>query len=635
MLEIENIVEELYGVNNLLNEKETNKRNLLKYKKENELNPEEKTKLNKEVKVLDGEIKEFKKLYRKLTVHILDIKPTEKAYEIAREIDRLRVRRREEDDSDVKRILTSQIEELNIDLYKEAEKVSLIELKQYEEIHKVKEDNNQEDNKENEYSESENSKKSEEEQKENNEEQRENNEKQEKNEENQNKKEKSNMENPKFDEINKMIEEKEQEIAILYQEGYTDSSPEVNDLKSAIDLLNKNLIENFADEIKKPKLTKEQIELNKSIEEKEREIAVLYQEGYTDSSQEIKSLKNELNKLYMKQKPIQQEKEEKVEKINIEKKGGYTRSQLILKDKINEKEQEKSVLYQEGYTDESAEVKDINSEIEELYKKMDEIGKDSNEIKLTEEEWKVQFEIEKYEQEIAELYQQGFVDSSKEIQDIKKKISELSNKSVETVENEKEASKNSVLEVKNENSKSDEEINDDIDVVGKEDANESVDVSDITSLIEMRESKLSKFKNSLFNYISNLWDKIKNSKIAHMVGKVFKGIKEGLIVERGSSEVDDEIGFKGNDFRDTKTIERWKSGELKRRTKVTTEKVDLWLNPDGTSEIVKEENDNPWRDDEAANKIDTAEKVANLSNENGNLNQEKEDEVEIEDEIEK
>ena len=98
--------------------------------------------------------------------------------------------------------------------------------------------------------------------------------------------------------------------------------------------------------------------IDKEIEEKELDLAIRYNEGYTDDSQEIQDIMKERDELYNRRQTIIIE--EKLKEIDK---------------KIEKIELDLAIKYNEGYTDDSPEVKDIMSERDELYKSIQDILK--------------------------------------------------------------------------------------------------------------------------------------------------------------------------------------------------------------------------------------------------------------------
>lgn len=105
----------------------------------------------------------------------------------------------------------------------------------------------------------------------------------------------------RLNQIEKEIEEKEQDLAMKYYEGYTDNSQEIQEIISERDELYKRRQEMLEQQSK---------EIEKQIEEKELDLAIKYNEGYTDDSKEVQDIKKELEKLYKKRQEILEPKKE-------------------------------------------------------------------------------------------------------------------------------------------------------------------------------------------------------------------------------------------------------------------------------------------------------------------------------------
>ena len=109
----------------------------------------------------------------------------------------------------------------------------------------------------------------------------------------------------KLKRIDKEIEEKELDLAILYNEGYTDDSDEIKAIREEIT----EMYEGRQAIIIEEKLK----EMDKEIEEKELDLAILYNEGYTDDSDEIKEIREELMEMYERRQQIAMPKQAKKE----------------------------------------------------------------------------------------------------------------------------------------------------------------------------------------------------------------------------------------------------------------------------------------------------------------------------------
>lgn len=202
-----------------------------------------------------------------------------------------------------------------------------------------------------------------------------------------------------MEEIKNTVAEIEQEIAILYCDGYTDNSQEIK-IKKA-ELL--ELYQKFKAITKQPKkveeqenlvdqITAQELEIENRISEIEQDIAILYNDGYVDESESIKGKKAELLTLYEKLTEFRKNKA-KSDKYDVLK-NKPTKEQIELQNQMSEIELDIAILRNDGYTDNSKEIKGKNAELLELYRKFSKLLKSDSKPDKKKSKTKVAEQIE-------------------------------------------------------------------------------------------------------------------------------------------------------------------------------------------------------------------------------------------------